>query len=223
VIAAAGCSNAPTARPPVSSQALSPKPKVIDIVGIREWKPSQESTLVCAATDDPDGTFIYAWSAEKGTIKGNGRQVTWAAPDSLGDYAITVKVSNTKGESAEFSKKFKVTDNPFNSNTADTTIYLKLALNSGNTVSEARTTRIWTTTEIECVLEGVDPATLNYQWNAPTGKLAGNGLNDGKASRVGWIAPGVAGQYKVSVTVTDKTGGIASGEVNFDILCCKDK
>jgi hypothetical protein len=56
---------------------------------------------------------------------------------------------------------------------------------------------------------------------APTGKLAANGLAEGKANRVGWISPGVAGDYKVLVTVTDKSGNSASGEVNFNVYCCK--
>jgi hypothetical protein len=221
ITTAAGCSSPPTARPPVATAPVSLTPKVLDIVGARELKPLQESALVCATTNDSGSGFTYVWSAEKGTINGDGRQVKWVAPDSQGDWAITVTVSNEKGDKDTFTKKFKVTDNPFNSNTVDSTIYLQLSMQPGNKVTATSRPKIWTTSEIQCNVQSDDPSSLSYQWTAPTGKLAGNGLNEGKASRVGWIAPGVAGQYSVSVAVTDKSGNVAHGEVNFDVYCCK--
>jgi hypothetical protein len=198
----------------------APAPKIADIVGIHEWKPSQEGTLICAS-EDIDG-LIYSWSADNGTIKGEGKQVTWVAPASTGNYTIAVKVTNERGGQTTFKKTFKVTDNPFNNDTPDRTIYLKLSLPATSVVSEKSHPKIWTTTEIECVVAGANESELTYQWTAPTGKLAGNGLADGKAKKVGWIAPGVAGLYKVSVTVTDKTGNKSSGEVNMDVYCCKE-
>jgi hypothetical protein len=202
-----------------TASCTSAAPNVADIVGIHELKPSQESTLICASGDDD--TLVYSWSAEKGTIKGEGRQVTWVAPDTTGDYAITVKVTNTQGRATTFKKTFKVTDNPFNNDTPDATVYLTLTLPSTELVTQKGHPKIWTFSEIECVVPGADESGLTYQWTAPTGKLAGNGLAEGRAKRVGWIAPGIAGPYKVSVTVTDKSGNKASGEVNFDVYCCR--
>jgi hypothetical protein len=198
----------------------APAPKVADIVGVHEWKPSQEGPLICAS-EDING-LSYSWSAENGTIKGEGKQITWTAPATPGDYAIVVKVTNMQGSQTTFKKTFKVTDNPFNNDTPDRTIYLKLSPPATSVVSEKSHPKIWTTTEIECVVAGTDESGLTYQWTAPTGKLAGIGLADGKAKKVGWIAPGVAGPYKVSVTVTDKSGNKATGEVNFDVYCCKE-
>ena len=48
-------------------------------------------------------------------------------------------------------------------------------------------------------------------------------LDEGTASRVGWIAPGQKGQYKIAVIVTDKNGNQARGEVNMEVLCCSDQ
>jgi len=47
-------------------------------------------------------------------------------------------------------------------------------------------------------------------------------LNDGTASKVNWIAPGVGGDFKVHVIVTDSSGNEAKGTVNFEVFCCSD-
>lgn len=195
---------------------------VIDIVAKREWKPSEEGPLDCAADDPQSGELTYTWSAEKGSIKGQGKTVSWTAPDTLGDYSINVKVVSSKGGEVNFSKKLKVTDNPYHNQTADKTIYLNLTIPSANPVTQAGRLRTLTTAEIQCVVAGIDPAELTYTWTAATGKILAENLASGKASKVGWIAPGQGGSYTVSVLVTDKAGRQASGEVIFEILCCRD-
>lgn len=204
----------------LTASCLGPAPKVVDIVGIHELKPLQEITLTCAGEDE-NTSVVYTWSAEKGTIKGDGRQVNWTAPDLPGDYTITVKVKNPQGRETAFSKSFKVTDDPFHNDTPDNTIYLKLSPPSDILVSVTRQAKSWTTSEIECIVPGMAESDLSYKWTALTGRLVANGLADGKAKRVGWTAPGVASLNKVSVTVTDKSGNTASGEVNFDVYCCR--
>ena len=213
-------SSLPTAKSISPADSQNSPPKVVDIVGIREWKPLQEGTLICASEDAAN--LKYSWSAEQGTIKGEGKQVTWIAPNAPGNYDITVQVSNPRGKETTFRKSFKVTTNPYNNDTPDKTIYLQLTLPSSAVITEKAHPRIWTTSEIECVVTGANESDLTYRWSAPTGKLAGNGLADGKAKRVGWIAPGVGGLYKVSVVVTDMNGNEANGEVNFDVYCCKE-
>ncbi len=218
----ASCAGAPASITPVNTPPASgAELKVIDIVGMREWKPLQEGTLICALDSDDDNTLKYTWLPDQGTIKGEGKEVTWIAPNIPGDFKVTVEVSNPSGKGTSFSKSFKVTDNPYNNYTPDSTIYLNLSLPSMSVVTGSGHPKVYTTSEIECVVAGKDASELTYKWTAPTGKLAGNGLADGKASRVGWIAPGVAGDYKVSVTVTDKSGNSAGGEVNFNVYCCK--
>ena len=218
----ASCAAAPMTIKPVNAPiASNAAMKVADIVGIQEWKPLQEATIICAVEDTNDNTLKYSWSAEQGTIRGEGKEVIWIAPGTPGNYKVTVEVSNTRGEGTSFSKSFKVTANPYNNDTPDSTIYLNLSLPSTVPVEAKAHPRVWTTTEIECIVPGKDASELTFRWYAPTGKLAGNGLADGKAGRVGWIAPGVGGDYKVSVTVSDKSGNSASGEVNFNVYCCR--
>jgi hypothetical protein len=61
---------------------------------------------------------------------------------------------------------------------------------------------------------------MNYKWSTTGGKLQGKGIKEGTASSVGWIAPGGAGDYVVSVTATDNKGNEASGQVKFTVFCC---
>jgi hypothetical protein len=221
VLSTACTATQPSSQPGKSQPALKAL-TVTDIVGKREWKPSEENSLICAAEDPKGGELTYSWSAEKGSIKGEGQTVSWTAPDSLGDYGITVKVVSSKGGDVTYSKKFKVTDDPYHNNTADKTIYLNLTIPSANPVTKASRMRIFTTAEIQCVVDGIDAGELTYKWTAPAGKLLAENIESGKDSKVGWIVPGQGGSYTVSVVVTDKTGRQASGEVVFEALCCRD-
>ena len=215
-----------TPAPSVKPQPVSPppppmisQPEIMNIIGMPEWNPGKENTLLCAARDPDGNQLTYAWTAENGTITGDGHKVIWMPPDITGEYEISVKVNNGKGGEASFSKRFMVV--PFVEE-PDKTIYLKLIVPSKNVVSVDGRIRALFTTEIQCEIGGADPADLTYVWGATGGKLTADGLEDGKASRVGWLAPGQGGQYKVAVLVQDKAGNQAAGEVNMEVLCCRD-
>ena len=202
--------------PPAMSQ-----PEIMNIIGVQEWNPGKENTLLCAARDPDGNQLTYVWTAENGTIKGDGQKVIWLPPGTTGDYEISVKVNNGKGGEASFSKHFSVT-NPAPPD-PDKTVYLKMSVPSQNVATAEGRIRSFFTAEIQCDVEGRDPSDLTYTWGANGGKLMATGLNEGKASRVGWIAPqGGQDRYKVTVIVADKDGDQAMGEVNFEVLCCRD-
>jgi hypothetical protein len=204
--------------PPSSAPPAVPQPEIRDIIGVPEWNPNVENFLLCAATD-PDGNLLtYTWSAEKGIIKGEGRKVSWVPPAETGEYQITVKVTNGKGGEASFSKRLAVVNAP--PAEVDKTIYLKLVPPATNVATASGRVNGLSTPEIQCVVAERDPSEFTYTWAANGGKLMADGLNQGKASRVGWIAPNQAGQYVVGVLVTDKAGNKAIGEVTFEVLCC---
>ncbi|MGA2368187.1 MAG: hypothetical protein ABSF74_06430 [Dehalococcoidia bacterium] len=211
----------PSAQPISSEPVTGSGIKVLGIMGTIEIKPSSEDNLTCVTSvDSSDTSLKYIWSADNGTIRGEGKQIVWVAPDMPGKYTITVNVSNANGDKGTFSRPINVTTNPLNNETPDLTIYLKLTLPSTDIVKEARTVRVWTTQEIQCEVDNSNPANLTYSWTIPGGKLAGDGLSEGKAARVGWIAPGEAADYKVSVVVSDTFGNSARGEVDFNVYCC---
>jgi len=219
LVSIVSCNTSPVGQPSDSNPA-DHTPVITTIAGALEWKPSQEGVLRCPVSNPENDALTFLWSAEKGTIKGEGEQVTWTAPDTEGEYSITVKVSNSKGAAASATRKFKVTNNPYGNIEPDKTIYLKINLPSKDIVKESRRVRIWTTSIIQCIPQNSDLEQLTFKWTVHEGRLAANNLDAGTADSVGWIAPGVKGNYTVSVLVTDQNGNEASGQVEFDVFCC---
>ena len=64
--------------------------------------------LDCIAYDHDGDELIYQWTATGGEIKGEGPFVSWVAPDELGIYTVTVRVSDGKGGEAEESLDIEV-------------------------------------------------------------------------------------------------------------------
>jgi len=60
-------------------------------------QPKASSTITCVASD-PDGDILnYSWKASDGSITGAGSTVTWIAPDTEGQFTITVTVDDGRG------------------------------------------------------------------------------------------------------------------------------
>lgn len=57
---------------------------------------SRSCTLVCAV-DDPEAV-TFAWDCNAGTLTGEGDTVTWSAPHAVGNFKVTVVVSNADGD-----------------------------------------------------------------------------------------------------------------------------
>ena len=200
-----------------ASQPIAEPPIIKGIGGSVEWAPSSKGTLTCIAID-PEGTkMTYSWLSDNGTLEGMGKQVTWTAPGVPGNYTVTVTVTNEAGAHATQSRAISVVLNPLRNQVQDDTIYLKFTLPSSGPVTVSKKVLIQTISEIQCTFPNSDPNQVTIVWSAPVGKLLGNGIADGKASRVGWSSPGVPGQYTVSVQVTDNLGRTATGQVNFDV------
>jgi hypothetical protein len=64
----------------------------------------ETSTITCLASD-PDGDVLtatsYTWTISGGTLTGTGPAVTWKAPDSLGNFTVSVTVNDGKGGTTE--------------------------------------------------------------------------------------------------------------------------
>jgi hypothetical protein len=197
------------------------RPPVIDqIIGSTDWSPSVEGQLTCLASDPDGDKLTYSWSADNGTITGQGDKVSWVSPAGMGKYNITVKVTDSKGLEATMVKEVKVFINADGTITPDAPIVLNITLPSKDVVTAAKRIRIWTSSAIECRVEGADSSKLKYTWTPSNGKLQARGLAEGTASKVTWIAPGVAGDFTLDVVVTDNSGNEARGTVNFKVFCC---
>jgi len=222
---AAACSGSPSPNvPPAGTkpagQTETHDPVVRDIAAVREWTPATEGELTCYATDPYNRKLSYSWAADNGAIKGEGQKVTWVSPDTEGDYIVTVTVTNDEGGSASFKKTFKVTKNPYGNldKTEETTINLKLSMGSSEIVRESASIKMTRIATINCVMQNEDPGALSFWWSVPAGKALGEGVYEGQARSLGWVAPGVKGEYTIGVIVVDKTGRQALGLVDFKVI-----
>ena len=224
ILSAAGCTTAaspvttpaPAAESP-STPATQP-PVIKGIAGALEWAPSSKGPLTCLAVDLEGYPLTFSWASENGTIEGQGQTVTWTAPGIPGNYTVTVTVTDAVGAQSTQSRDIKVTSNPLRNEVKDETIYLNFPLPSNGPVTASKQVLIETVSDIQCLFPNADPKQIKIAWSAPVGKLFGDGIADGTASRVGWLAPGVPGQYTVNVQISDNLGRTSTGSVSFDVI-----
>ena len=68
------------------------------------------STGIECIAYDPDGDEVdYQWTTTGGNISGQGSTVTWIAPNTCGDYVVTVTVVDSGGSEVTEELKIKVT------------------------------------------------------------------------------------------------------------------
>jgi hypothetical protein len=58
------------------------------------------ATITCEASDPDGDELTYTWSAERGTVSGEGAVVSWVGPSEYGTFAIEVSVSDGRGSEA---------------------------------------------------------------------------------------------------------------------------
>jgi len=199
------------------------QPLIQQINGSLDWLPLTEGQFTCIAIDPDGDEMTYTWTADNGTISGDGATATWISPATMGKYKVSVEVSDGKGGEAIAVQEARVIINADGSVSPDAPVVLKMPFPSMEVVTGAKRMRIWTASPIECLIEGADAKNLKFTWSAASGKLQaakGMNLSDGTASRVNWIAPGVGGDFTVDVVVTDGSGNEVKGTVNFEVFCC---
>jgi len=178
-------------------------PVISDLAANNEGEISPASTcqIECTASD-PDGDELsYTWSASGGDISGEGSVVTWTAPSALGDYTITVEVSD--GREGIATKQ--LTLNVVAPNQPPVIVSL---------TSEWERVKKASTSTIECIASDPDGDELSYIWSEDGGNISGEG------PVVTWVAPNAYGTYTVTVTVTDGRGGEASESISIIVCSC---
>lgn len=186
ILLISGC--APANQPPVISSLTADEEQV---------NPSGDCQVRCVASD-PDGDELsYTWSASEGDISGEGAVVTWVAPEEVGAYTITVKVTDGRGGEATMQLTIDVIVN-------HAPVIESLA-------AEPSPVRQGKTSTIECVASDLDEDELSYLWSANRGNISGQG------STVAWTAPNACGTYIITVTVADGRGGEVSEELEVKV------
>jgi len=181
-IAAVSCTDQ-SSDPPVT-----PDPPVITALEVTSDRvfPAGSTEIVCIASS-PDGEeLLYEWSCDDGEIEGTGDKVTWTAPDSEGDYTITVTVTSGSG----------------GQDTRETTIQVRA--NRPPIITSLAADAAWTlpsgSLQITCDAEDPDGDELSYVWTATDGNISGT------EAIVTWTAPEDVGEHDITVVVDDGHG-----------------
>lgn len=163
-------------RPEIQSVTASPK----------FVEPNGQSTIKTVA-NDPDGdSLVYQYYASNGTIEGTGSEVTWNAPNELGQYEITVTVNDGVISSNPVSVTVTVEDDPGNHPPEIDLIEVEPLVVEPNDSSTIRVTA-----------SDPDDDKIFYEYTTTGGVISGSG------KQVTWTAPSTNGKYTISITVND--------------------
>jgi hypothetical protein len=194
--------------PPPPPPPPNQLPVIDSLIAEKEVPTLAETQVVCQANDADGDTITYQWSADGGTITGEGSTITWTAPATSDNYTIEVTVSDGQGGTVAQSITIAAIDKP---NHPPVVTALTI---DGAPPAKENMARQWVTKTIHCTAEDPDGDKLSYMWRTTGGKITGDG------STVGWTSPGINGYYTVTVVVSDGRDSKAEGSITFKVLCC---
>ena len=187
-------------------------PTISNLTANSVWTlPSGSLNLTCDASD-PDGDELsYEWTASGGNISGAGAAVSWAAPEEVGVYNITVVVRD--GHDTSATRTIGITVATEQPPTIDELLvtaehcYLR-SYSWGYKVGKEQ---IY---DIECVVSS--PGELVYEWSCTGGDISGDG------SVITWTAPSPSGTIDVTVTAMVSYDGVnkAARNLLLQVVSC---
>jgi len=193
-------------------------PVIGQVIYSKDSMASADNTIICQASDADGDELQYKWSTDSGRIDGVGASVTWISPDVMGNYIVTVSVTDGKGGEVAQDANIRVLNNA--DGTTMPPITLNMILPSEDVVSEKVTVKVGTATRIICATEVSADGKLTYEWSADGGKLQIQGQDERMSATACWTAPANTKEYLVTVTVSDEKGNQAKGHIIFDVFCC---
>lgn len=205
----------------------SPVSQTTIIEGIiypREVCASFEALIAYRPADTVDGPLKYKWTADNGTIKGEGQSIIWVPPDIPGKYSIAVKITDSNGSENVSQVILDVVAFTVTDVVTSPDIVLQIHSDNNTSISERICMSPAVTAEIRCFAPDISDGKYTYSWSCNGGKLVGPGLREGIADKVGWTSPGMAGYYTVKVVRTDSLGNISIGNVYVFVRpphCCE--
>jgi len=209
LLLSSACNSSTTTTPPPPPPPPPNQLPVIESITAEKEAPTLAETQITAVASDADGdSLMYQWSANGGTITGEGDTITWMSPGNSDNFTVNLTVSDGKGGTTTRSITITVIDKP-NQLPVITSMTI-----DGAQPAEINGVRQWITKTVQCNVNDPDGDKLSFMWRTTGGKITGEG------STVGWTSPGVSGEYTVTVVVSDGRGGKAEKSVVFKVLCC---
>ena len=181
-----GC--VPANQPPVITSLQAEREMVLTL---------ERCQVECIASDPEGGELSYEWQASGGNISSEEAIATWAAPDEVGEYVVSVNVTDGDGNSATQSVNIVVREN------------------RSPEIVDFRASKEWVVPSGNCTIicEASDPDndSLGYEW------LASGGNITGKGDTITWVAPRETGNYTITVVVADELGGESSASLSIRV------
>src|SRR4030043_479202 len=131
LLLSSACSPPPP--PPPPTPPPNEPPIINSLTAEKEVLTLSESPIACEADDVNSDNLTYKWSADGGTIKGEGNDITWVAPDAVGNYTIKVTVADGKGGTVSESATIAVIETP-----NQTPVIMGLTINGSPPVTDNR-------------------------------------------------------------------------------------
>ncbi|MCF8366984.1 MAG: T9SS type A sorting domain-containing protein, partial [Bacteroidales bacterium] len=163
-------------------------PRIKALQAIKNTVVAGDSVFVFCSAEDIDNDIIeYFWEFDEIPVVANSK-LSVKAPDEIGDYLITCKISSGSGLSDSAIIVLAVVERiPF------VPVIKSLKANPGKIDIDQ-------TTEISCEAEDLNGDELAYNWTADDGTFAGSGAT------VQWTSPADYGNYTIYCTVSDIDG-----------------
>jgi hypothetical protein len=179
----------------------------LNLLTTDELNPGEACQVECIALDPDEDELSYSWSADAGSLSGEGATVQWTAPDAAGTYTISVEVDDGNGGIA-----------------SDQIIVGVLVPNNPPVIwsvdPEWKRLKKASNTPVVCLAADPDGDELSYSWTATDGEGNPAGSFTGEGDTVTWFAPNAYGTYGITVTVSDGRGGEVSDTTTVIVCSC---
>ncbi|AZR74173.1 hypothetical protein BBF96_12670 [Anoxybacter fermentans] len=159
--------------------------------------PGEEVKIQVKASDPNGDSLVYTWNATGGKINGTGSEVIWVAPQEIGEYTITVKVSDSK---VDVSKSIQISVQPLPN---EAPVISSLTVEKSVVQPEEKV-------KVQVQASDPDGDVLTYTWTVTGGSIEGTG------SEVFWIASQTDGNYTITVEVSDGRDTV-TGSINIQV------
>ena len=213
VVMAAVLFNSACAAPPSTAKQISESQSngliIRYLMAPPQVKPLRGAEVWCVATDANRSELKYGWSATGGEIQNREESnvILWIAPKKMGDYTITVVVTNAKGAKVTKSATVTATDEP----AQHPIVYTLTCDDCKNGIEASRFNEY----KLRCVAIDPNGDDLYFTWFATLGKIKENG------AYATWTLGSQFGNALITVIVTDSKGNEVEGYISVNVSCCK--